>query len=111
MKYQVTTPPTSLRSATSPRKGRLDKTPHLRRQGEYANHRSFGGLLALPVTCPYRAEAEGSPGLAGGHNFVLFRADCQYVQTGEQDVVNVYNNMFRYCFLREFLIKLLCKIM
>ena len=69
MKYQVTTPPTSLRLATSPRKGRLHKAPHLRRQGEYANHRSFGGLLALPVTCPYRAE--GSPGLAGGHDLIF----------------------------------------
>ena len=68
MKYQVTTPPTSLRSATSPRKGRLDKTPHLRRQIEYAIHRSFGGLSALPVTCPYRAEQ--ATDLAGGYDFL-----------------------------------------
>ena len=32
--------------------------------------RSFGGLSAPPVTCPYRAEQ--ATGLAGGHDFGAF---------------------------------------
>ena len=52
-----------------PSQGKARKTPHLRRQSEYANHRFFGGLSALPVTCPYRAEQ--ATGLAGGHDCIL----------------------------------------
>ncbi|HEX9063422.1 MAG TPA: hypothetical protein VF941_24890, partial [Clostridia bacterium] len=39
--------------------------------------RSFGGLSALPVTCPYRAEQATS--LAGGHDYVFLHKIKSYI--------------------------------
>ncbi|HEX9062374.1 MAG TPA: hypothetical protein VF941_19555, partial [Clostridia bacterium] len=38
--------------------------------------RSFGGLSALPVTCPYRAEQATS--LAGGHDLHIYAIRSTY---------------------------------